>query len=288
MKLRSMTGWGQGEATSPNLHVTVQMRAVNHKQLDPRVHLPSTLVALEPALVKRLRAALHRGRVDARVHVTVSQDAAESRWAKQIGEASAKLRKVASSAELAAPTFADVVRFVDHNTDSDTIDADEASAGINEAFEAALASFVAFRTREGEDQHALFASECERLSTSIKTIAALSARAMTTQHERLRERVTLLVGDAVSPERLVEEVAVLAQRADIAEEIQRAGAHVSALQTVLEADGPHGKRLDFLLQELIRETNTMASKSNSAELTHHVVDAKARIERLREQAMNVE
>ncbi len=290
MNLRSMTGWGEGHTHANGPAVDVSIRSVNHKQLDVRVNIASELSALESEVVAALRGALHRGRVEVRVSVTADEQAVQDSWQTQVTASAERLKDIATQLHLAPPTIADVMRGVDSRSTAPALSVDHARTHVLEAARAATAALVAFRTREGAALDALFREESDALTALFERIASLADAVIEERRTKLRDRVaSLLPAEApVDPTRLEQEIVLIAERSDIAEEILRARGHVAAIRETLQVAGPHGKRLDFLLQELIRETNTMASKSVSADLTHCVVDAKTRIERLREQAQNVE
>lgn len=286
--LRSMTGWGEGEATADGVTVKVTMRAVNHKQLDVRVALPSAHGALEAELVRVIRRRAHRGRVEVRVSVDTVSATAGVPAAEVLSDTVAALDAIATTYELARPTLADVLRFAGGDADAEPISTKIVAPVAREALGVALDAFEGFRAREGAELATFFAESLAALAETLQAIDTHSAEASSAHRARLTERANALLEGALDPERLEQEVVLIAERSDIAEETQRAGAHREALLAAVAGDGPHGKRLDFLLQELIRETNTMASKATSVALTHAVVEAKTLIERMREQAHNVE
>lgn len=293
MTLSSMTGFGEGAAERDGWRVTVTARSVNHKQLDVRFATPEALGAWEPAAAKRVRARFARGRFDVRVRTervataasTVSWDAADA--------AHARLVAVAERYGVAGPTLPELVR-AGALEGFERGDTTALPAVADDALAAAIDALAAFRTREGEALATWFADELGRFEQHLDRIAARAEAWLPEHAARLETRARELLGrlgadDAIDHGRLASEVALLAERADITEEQTRAAEHVRALRTLLaEGDGRVGKTVDFLLQELIRETNTMASKSADAALTHAVVDAKASIEQMREQAMNLE
>lgn len=286
--LRSMTGWGEGEATAEGVGVKVTMRAVNHKQLDVRVALPSMHAALESDIVRTIRTRAHRGRVEVRVSVDSASTAASVPDPTSLRDTVEALGAIATAYNLAPPTLSDVLRFAGNEGDIERISTKAAAPVIREALAQALDAFDAFRAREGAELGTFFSESLEALAGTLATIDTHAVDASTAHRQRLKERASALLGEGLDPARLEQEVVLIAERSDIAEETQRAGAHREALLAAIAAAGPHGKRLDFLLQELIRETNTMASKATNVDLTHAVVEAKTLIERMREQAHNVE
>lgn len=294
--LRSMTGFGEGTAEVGTARVTASIRSVNHKQLDVRVVVPSGMSALEVALTDSLRARLARGRVEARLHVTptgaaggagASLDALEP----VVANLRAAKRHFGLAGEL---SVGDLVRAVPPGFFSTAAEAaaDDVTAAATAAMRQALDALVAFREREGQAVTRFFGHSLDELDEHLGAVRTLAASAVDEYRHALAARVRELLAEArpaPSNERIEQEVVLVAERSDIAEEIQRAEAHTAAMRAAItDTAAAVGKQLDFLLQELIRETNTMASKSVSAELTHRVVAAKACIERMREQAQNVE
>lgn len=293
MTLSSMTGFGEGVAEHGGWRVTVTARSVNHKQLDVRMASPDALGAWEPAAAKRVRARFARGRFDVRVRAepiasetaTLSWDAADA--------AHAKLTAVAERYGVAGPTLAELVR-AGALAGFDRGDVSTLPSVADAALDAALTALDAFRRREGEALGAWFADELGRFEDHLARVSERATTWLPEHARRLEARAHELLerlgaDDVLDSGRLAAEVAVLAERGDITEEQTRAAEHLRALRALLvEGSGRVGKKVDFLLQELIRETNTMASKSADAALTHAVVDAKASIEQMREQAMNLE
>ena len=298
MTIFSMTGFGEASVELDGVRATVTVRTVNHRQLDVRAALPAPLNGLERALVQRVRAALARGRVDLRVSVETTGAASLDGVTERIGELVGTLRELQRAFQLGGElTVADVVRaggagLLGARTEPDPKTCEPA---VLAATEDALAALVEFRRREGAGLAEFFREALRDLRTALEHVDAECAPAIRHHRESLHRRVRDVLeraanGDDVDKARLEQEIVIVAERADIAEEIQRAGAHCDELDRLLTSQEPgaRGKRMDFLLQELIRETNTMASKSVSADLTHRVVDAKTLVEQMREQAQNVE
>lgn len=289
--LRSMTGFAAVTADDGGFRVEVQVRAVNHKQLELRLAGPSEWAAHEAAFGARVKAHVHRGRIDVRIRVDALDEAGDAE-AAHVASVANRLRGVAREAGV-SPEFglAELIA-------AGALTASRGPAALtpdalalaSETLDAAIAEFVRFRTREGAALAATFHVLLEAVSSTVETLESLRSQELEAYRCRMRERLSQLLaeGPVVGEERLAMEVALLAERSDIAEELQRARAHVGAIRELLAGEGPHGKRLDFLLQELIRETNTMASKSLSFVVTHAVVDAKTAVEQMREQAHNLE
>jgi len=291
--LKSMTGFGTGRSRAGDEEISVEVRAVNHKHLEVKVRLPRELAALEAAVVKAVRARCARGAVDVAVRRSASTlsgavpmvDAAMARAWREA------LRTVARAAELAdTPTAAQiagqpgVVRMEEPVTDLTL-----AEGALDRALAEALEALVAARVREGRALEADLSARLRRVATLAAEVAALAPRTVETYRARLQERVAeLLKGAPVDESRLVQEVALFAERTDVAEEATRLQAHLAAFQSFLGSGEPAGRRMDFLVQEMHREVNTTGSKSQSTEISTRIVELKAELERIREQVQNVE
>jgi len=298
VSLMSMTGFGRGEAVGAGHRATVEVRTVNHRFLDVRVHLPREQAALEPAVVQAVRGRLGRGRVDVNVRLHGEGPGVAGAWRADLEEARALHRALLDvQDDLGLPGDLDIGTLsllADRFLASGEPPAREVlQPALVEALAAALDAVVAARVGEGG---AIAADLTERLAALRGHVARLEQRlpeVLETARERLQRRLEALLADtrvALEPGRLEQEVAILADRSDVAEELQRLRHHLDTLEALLDGDrdGPAGRRLDFLGQELGREANTVASKVGDGRVAALVVELKADIERVREQALNVE
>jgi uncharacterized protein (TIGR00255 family) len=295
-----MTGFGVGEAVlaapteSPPRgdKVTVEIRAVNHRFLDVRVRVPNQLPDLANVVDALARERLNRGRFDISVRVdgtvlgamVIDQDRARSVFA-----ALATLRdELAPNADVPLSLLAAVP---DLFVPSIERESQAISGALTAAFEGALKSLDAMRLREGL---AIAEDLVSRLTTIRRLMQAVTGRApniVEGYKKRLKERAERLraVSDIeVEPGRLEQEIALFADRIDIAEELTRLESHCAHFESLVLSAGSVGRRLDFLLQEMAREANTIGSKSQDVAIAHAVVELKAEIERMREQVQNVE
>jgi len=289
-----MTGYGSGAGPVAGGRVNVEVKSVNHRFLDVTVKGPREYASLEARLAEAVRARVRRGKVD--VFVTRETDTGDPN-AVQVNLELARgyvsaLKLLQGELGLAGdPTLAlvsaqrDVLVAGGPKADAET-DADAVEA----ALAGALERLAAMREREGER---LAADMREQLAILRRLSAEATARApkvVDDHRAKLAERLAKLLGSemAVDPARLAQEVALLADRADVHEELVRLGSHLEQLDAILSAGGEAGRKLDFLLQEVGREINTLGSKANDAELARIVVDLKATAERIREQLQNVE
>jgi uncharacterized protein (TIGR00255 family) len=294
--IRSMTGYGQASADVDQTRLKVELRGVNHRFADLRVRLPAGLARQEAEIRRRVLARVQRGRVE----LTVNLEPLAG------GDDRPQLNRPLVAEVLAAARVLHDEFGIEGRPDLATLltlsgmfrggtldlawDARQCAA-LERAIDAALAEFDGERRREGSH---LQVEMLSRLSTMRELAAGMRGRAAllpTTLSERLHERLkTLLPGLALDPARVAQEVAVLADRGDVTEELVRLDAHLDRAQALLERpDGePLGKRLEFLLQELQRETNTISSKSADLPLSQLALAMKSEVERVREQASNLE
>ena len=288
-----MTGFGAGRGQAAGEAVSVELRSVNGKFCEVKPRLPRELAPAEPELIKAIKARLSRGVVDA----FVRREAASGRTvAPQIDLPLASayvkaLRELKDALGLAGePSVQDVAAMEGVISLGETA-ADPAalSAAMVQALSNALDALEQMRRREGE---ALARDLSARLSAVEKGAAAIRAAApqsIDAYRERLAARVAELSrGVPVDPARLAQEVAFFADRVDVAEELTRLGSHLAQMRALVAGDAPAGRRLEFLVQELNREVNTIGSKSQHAGIAAQVVELKAEVERIREQVANVE
>lgn len=291
--MKSMTGFGRGEAQRDGATWSVECSSVNRKQLEVAVNLPRELAELENAVRIEVSAVVSRGRVNVAVrreaaatlanHVTVDHLLAAGYFHAMHTLA----LKLEIPAEIA---LSDITRLPGvMNLAQSEIAAEEAWPAIETALATALKQLTAMRVAEGASLRADIESRLQTIESLLESIRVKAAAVPDHQRKLLRQRLE----DAGLPlplddERLVKEIALFADRTDISEELTRAASHVKQFRAYLDAEAPAGRSLDFLLQEFFREFNTMGSKCNSAEIAHHVVTAKTELEKIREQVQNAE
>jgi uncharacterized protein (TIGR00255 family) len=291
--LKSMTGYGSAKDTVNGLTLTVELRSVNNRHLDCSVRLPRGLMFAEETVQKTVAAAVSRGKVD----VFVTQDAALADHLTVAVNRPLAERYIAALRSLSAEyglqddlTAVTLARFPDLLTvEKSEIDRDAAAEALREVAIEAISEFDTMRLREGErlrEDMLMKLTEIERLVSSVEerspeTIAEYRARL----EQKLRE---LLENAAADESRILTEVAIFADKIAVDEETVRLRSHISQFRALLEAGSPVGRKLDFLLQEFNREANTIGSKCSDAALALVVVELKSEIEKLREQAQNIE
>jgi uncharacterized protein (TIGR00255 family) len=285
----SMTGFASAEARRGALRLSWEIRSVNHRFLDLSVRMPDDLRALEPECRDLVGDVIKRGKLDCTLKVTTADRAVAP--AALVDEAVQGLRALESRVKAVFPhatplSTADVLRWPGV-LEEPVQNLDELGAPIKECLSASLAALQDARGREGRRIAELLDKRNTGITALLDGIRPLLDGVQARYRDRLRERVQRLDVQA-DPERLEQELALLAQRADVAEEIDRLGSHVTEVSDILRRSEPVGRRLDFLIQELNREANTFASKVQEEALTRVGVELKVLIEQMREQVQNLE
>lgn len=291
--MRSMTGFGSARAQVGTEDFAVEIRSVNGKFCEVKTRLPRELLSMEGELVRRVKARVARGGVD----VTVRRGAGTgANLAPRIDLELAE-RYVQSFRTLQAQLgleggvqIADVIGAQGVlSLEERGVDLEEARQALDLAVTEAVEGLIAMREAEGAALRADLESRLQKVTSLAASIAEQTPIAVQYHQDRIASRVEELTGGIpLEPQRLAQEVALLAERADITEELTRLDSHVAQFHLLLDADEPAGRRMDFLVQELNREVNTVASKANWAPIATFVVEMKAEIERIREQIQNVE
>lgn len=282
--LSSMTAF----ATFESAELSWQLRSVNHRFLELGFHLPDALRGIEPVLRHMTRGVLRRGKVDATLRLAQAETLPslniDRDKLRHLLAAIEQLRRDAP--EIGHPDPLDLLRWpgvAGNRTASAAALAEAAQTG----FEAALKRLVDSRLEEGGRLEGILEAMLDQTQAIVAELAALTATLAPTLRDRLLERVATLTNRA-NPERLEQEVAFLAQRADAKEELDRLAVHCQSCRDCLTASGAQGRRLDFLMQELQREANTLAAKAASDDAARRAVDLKVVVEQMREQVQNIE
>ncbi len=290
--IKSMTAFARAQVHAAAGEVVCELRSVNHRYLEVSIRLPEGLNGLEGLVRERFSAALFRGKVDCQV-VWRKAPATESgareagvvvdeRLAAEIVRAAEGVR--AAHATLAPLSVADVLHWPGVVSVRPGPVLDEP---VVQACERALAALVDHRCREGERLAYGLREKLDLMDAEATALRGLVAAGLESYRDRLRARVRTFE-QPLDPGRLEQEVLLLTQRSDIEEEVERLAVHVAEARSALEGAGPVGRRLDFLMQELNREANTIASKSFSARVSSSAVALKVLIEQMREQVQNIE
>lgn len=287
--IRSMTGYARAEAQGPWGRLSWELRSVNHRYLDLSLRLPDELRGLEGEVRTRLGARLSRGKVEGGLRYSregaqaapVTLDESQLRQLQQAVEAVRRaLGTVAPPDPVRVLSWPGVVR-------SEATDLTPVQTAALALLDRALDDFTQTREREGERLKHYLLERCGLIETHVAQVRERLPQVRTQWVEKIRLRCQEL-GVDVDPARLEQEVVLAAQRLDVDEELSRLGVHLAEVRKTLSRQDAVGRRLDFLMQELNREANTLSSKSQDAEVTRHAVEIKVVIEQLREQVQNVE
>ena len=293
--VRSMTGFGRAEVSGDSIAVTVEARSVNHRHLDVALRLPRTLSSLELDARRLIQGRLERGRVDVVVQVTPLAGAGTQRV--QVDGALAReyvARAQALAAELGvagAPSLDWVLERsgVMRLQDAEPVEPSAPWPLLAQALGQALDELVARRAAEGERLVEALRSLHADLTGAVETMATRAPAATARREQRLRERLRALLAETTIDEsRIVTEAAIWADKTDVSEELARLRAHLGEFTLALDKGGPVGRALDFLIQELNREVNTVGSKADDLELSQAALTAKGVLEKIREQVQNLE
>ncbi len=290
--LKSMTGYGQGLASGDGFKVKIELRSVNNRNLDIHWRAPQELAALEIPLKKQIQAAVARGRVDVTISFEQTKDAAYELNRPLIRSYLAALRMMREEFSLTGEVGLDTIARIPDvllPASGEGGLSNEVVQGIEAALTQALTELVAMRAVEGHQLQKELLARLARIAEKVAFIEANSASVVEAYREKLRKRLDELLRDVpLDQSRLAQEAAYLAERSDITEEITRLKSHLAQLRELLNAEGEIGKKLDFLLQEMNREVNTILSKSAELAISNAAIEIKTEVEKLREQAQNVE
>jgi len=293
--IRSMTGYGRAESTGARTILTVECKSVNHRHLDVSLKLPRVLASFEADARRLIQASVQRGRVDVSATATTAEGTVLNPLTVNVAqgrEYADAARRLAEALDLSdGPSLGWVMGQPGVLTREEQValSADEAWPLLEKALTGALALMVERRETEG----AVLARELTGLRAvligHVDTVARRAPAAVERRAARLSERMHAMLGGAeLDPARLAAEVAVWADRTDVSEELARLRAHLTQLAALLAGDEPVGRTLDFLIQEINREVNTIGSKADDLEISQAVIAAKATLEKMREQVQNIE
>lgn len=289
----SMTGFGAGRGRGGEEEIAVEIRSVNHKYCEVKVRYPSEFAALEGEVVRQVKEGVRRGALDVtlrrssgmrsafvpRIDLELAREYV--RALEQVGE------QLGLAKNLGLAELSQIDGLV--TLEARALDMEGAKVAVRQAVEEALVALKSMREREGKALAADLSKRIEMLRGMANRVRTLSPGSVEQYRVRLAERIAELArGMPVEPQRLAQEVALFADRVDVAEEQTRLDAHFVAFERLVASEEPAGRRMDFLIQEIHREVNTIGSKSQSAEIAEIVVGMKAEVERVREQVQNVE
>ncbi|HCM89612.1 MULTISPECIES: YicC/YloC family endoribonuclease [Vagococcus] len=294
--MKSMTGFGKSNCTKENYQIVIEIKSVNHRYLDTQIRMPREFNSLEMKMKKIVKEHLVRGRVDCFVTVKKEADAYQTmaiKWGlldqvmNDLNEAKKERYKDQKFSTTKIMTGAimhpALFEVVDKEESDEALEAD-----VLATFEEAVKKLNISRTEEGSGIQTYFETYQKDITKTIDKIKEQSELIEKEHQEKLTKKLKELIGESVDETRILTEVALLIERGDINEELDRLAVHVSKLAKLLEQESEIGKEMDFLIQEMNREVNTIGSKSTTVTIKEHVVFLKTVIEKVREQVQNIE
>jgi uncharacterized protein (TIGR00255 family) len=290
----SMTGFGDATAERDGTHYAVEIRSLNNRFFKPIIKLPEAISGLEPELESMLRESLGRGSIT--YILKMRSDSAEAAYHINTHALKAyleQLREVKGLHDFVQIDLAGLMQLpgVCQEPRDETDEIARHGPVVRELTTKAIVKLDAMRRREGEGLFAELMKHVNLIASSLKEIGTRAPFVIEDYHRRLSQRVNQLMAKAelhVDQSDLIKEVAVFAERADIAEEIQRLTSHLDAFEQSCRTGEHAGRKLDFIAQEMLREANTIGSKANDAAIARHIVEIKGAIDRVKEQVQNVE
>lgn len=291
--IKSMTGFGAGDAETADFKVHIEVKAVNQRFLETNYHMPYSMNMFENQLTKKIKEYASRGKLDINIRFQDLRDKAvtvkvDKGLVAAYGQA---LQEISSQLELSAPvtaaqiaSYPDVLKLNEENADLEA-----AQPVLMQAMEQALESFVAMREAEGQNIQRDLLARIGTLENFVGELEKLAPEIVATYRQRLENLLReYLAKEDIEESRIIQEVALFTDKVNYTEETVRLRSHFDQFRQIITAGEPVGRKLDFLIQEMNREINTVASKANSAGAAQFVVDVKSEIEKIREQIQNIE
>ena len=292
-KLLSMTGYGSAKGSVEGQEITVELKSVNNRYLDCSVRLPRNFLFAEDTVKQAVSAGVSRGKVDVFVSAQASQDSGtvvsvNEELARGYRDAVARIAETLGL-ESGLNAFS-LARFPDVLTvERRELNKDKAAAALSEITAKAVEEFNAMREREGERLRRDMLGKLETIEGLVSVVEERSPQTVKEYRERLEARLRDILADrSLDEQRVITEAAIFADRTAVDEETVRLRSHIAQFRTMLDEGSPIGRKMDFLVQEFNRESNTIGSKCSDASLAKVVVDLKSEIEKIREQLQNVE
>lgn len=291
--IKSMTGFGAGDAETADFKVHIEVKAVNQRFLETNYHMPYSMNMFENQLTKKIKEYASRGKLDINIRFQDLRDKAvtvkvDKGLVAAYGQA---LQEISSQLELSAPvtaaqiaSYPDVLKLNEENADLEA-----AQPVLMQAMAQALESFVAMREAEGQNIQRDLLARIATLENFVGELEKLAPEIVAAYRQRLENLLReYLAKEDIEESRIIQEVALFTDKVNYTEETVRMRSHFDQFRQIITAGEPVGRKLDFLIQEMNREINTVASKANSAGAAQFVVDVKSEIEKIREQIQNIE
>ncbi|MCL2424751.1 MAG: YicC family protein [Oscillospiraceae bacterium] len=291
--IKSMTGYGGAKGTSDKLEISIEVKSVNNRYLDCSIKLPRVYSSFEDTLKKKVQEVISRGKVDVFITIDSSNaDDIEIKVNRPLVEAYVNaMRTIAQEHELNSDIrVADLTRFADIlQAEKREVDADKLKTDICNILCSALSEFNEMREREGNKLSSDISDRLDSIEKLTKQAEELTPKTVDEYRKKLELRMNeVLQSTTIEEARILTEAALFADRITISEETVRLFSHISQLREMLKSNEPVGRKIDFLVQEFNREANTIGSKGNDSEIAKITVELKAEIEKIREQAQNIE
>ena len=291
--IKSMTGFGAGDAETADFKVHIEVKAVNQRFLETNYHMPYSMNMFENQLTKKIKEYVSRGKLDINIRFQDLRDKAvtvkvDKGLVAAYGQA---LQEISSQLELSAPvTAAQIARYPDVlKLNEENADLEAAQPVLMQAMEQALESFVAMREAEGQNIQRDLLARIGTLENFVGELEKLAPEIVAAYRQRLENLLReYLAKEDIEESRIIQEVALFTDKVNYTEETVRLRSHFDQFRQIITAGELVGRKLDFLIQEMNREINTVASKANSAGAAQFVVDVKSEIEKIREQIQNIE
>lgn len=288
----SMTGYGGGSALYENLEISIEVHSVNRKAFDANVLIPREWQLLEGSLLSILKEHIQRGRVVVNIQAQFSSEGGSGDFdTKGVSEIFGQFKKLSKDLEVPFESTPDLLFQLALYAKKNQVlpDAEDVKESVCDAFTEAVKALVAMRQSEGVKLKEDLQDRLELLGSSVKEVERYAGDSVSHYRDLLFQRLRQADLELdLDDERVLKEISLFADRSDISEEITRLGSHMDQLAEFLDASGPVGRKIDFLLQEMNREINTIGSKSNDIRISRHVIDFKNELERFREQIANIE
>ncbi|MFT7527263.1 MAG: hypothetical protein ACI9LY_002418 [Arenicella sp.] len=285
----SMTGFARAEEQHAWGAITCEIRSVNHRYLEPSFRLPESLRAIENDLRNTLKKTLARGKIDVSIQLKVEQNQESELKINQ--ELLAQVKNLAEDVQqsLSSPAPINPLELLQWPglLQRSEIAAETLHAAALALFQGNLKDLIDSRDREGTELGNFIEQRLDAIAEHVTELHKILPEILAQHQSKLREKLDALVAD-IDEDRLTQELVHVAQKSDVAEELDRLEAHLTEVRRTLAQKGPVGRRLDFLMQELNREANTLSSKSMASDTTQRAVDLKVLIEQMREQIQNIE
>ncbi len=290
--LKSMTGFGRAEKVVDQFNIKVNLKSVNHRYLDLAIRVPKYYYFVEDKIRQTAAKYISRGKVE--VYVSVERIEGSDKSITLDREVAASyINALKSAAELGVEDDVKISTIAQYH-DIFKIETDEADEEyitniITDAFKEAAEDFVNTRINEGKNMEADICEHLNNLETNLHMVEKRYPEIVAEYRARLEKKMNEILTDVnVEETRIIAEAAIYAERTDIGEETVRLASHIKEFRNAIKTDQPIGKKLDFMIQEMNRETNTMGSKANDVEISKIIVDMKSEIEKIREQIQNIE